>query len=240
MDDLTKRLYTYSRLEEVASFLLYEAFRHAHFAAEYEVAGLIFGERIMAIEPEPGWIPPSMPEGLSAWLRDRDKEEGVDDATIAKLSEAWHSALADAASSGKRLPKTHRFSSTDVIGHVINLSACVESVVNRHLFQLREVGELDTHYYISLDKAEVLPKVLFAFKEEIMSGRLTTSRLRHLISLRNNAVHFKASSVDEVAPTAEELLGIWREVGQLFGLIDGEPTLEQINQRANEFESKWL
>jgi hypothetical protein len=44
----------------------------------------------------------------------------ADDDTTALLADAWQSAQLNANSSGKRLSKTHTFSSIDVIGHVIN------------------------------------------------------------------------------------------------------------------------
>lgn len=240
MDEDSKKLYTFSRLEEIASFLLYEAFKYAHLAAEYEVAGVIFGDRIMSIEPEPGWKPPTTPENLAGWLQQRDKDDDKSDATIDRLTEAWHSALADAGSSGRRLPKTHKFTSTDIIGHVINLSACVETVVNRHLFHLREMGRLENYLYNSLDKSELLPKVLFAFKDEILSKTMSVTRLRHLVSLRNNAVHYKEASVDAVTSSGEELLGIWREVSDLVSRVEGEPSKEQVELWSREFENKWL
>jgi len=240
MDEASKKLYTFSRLEEIASFLLYEAFKYAHLAAEYEVAGIIFGDRIMSIEPEPGWKPPTAPEALVDWLQQRDKDEDKSDATIDKLTEAWHLSLAEAGSSGRKMPKTREFTSTDIVGHIINLAACVETVINRHLYHLRESGKLENHLYNSLDKAELLPKVLFAFKDEILSRKMSVSRLRHLVTLRNNAVHYKEASVDAVTPSGEELLGIWHEVSDLFGRIEGEPPREQVELWSKEFENKWL
>jgi hypothetical protein len=241
MDKSSNKLYTFSRLEEIASFLLYEAFKYAHSAAEYEVAGLIFGDRTMSIEPEPGWNPPARQEALVDWFQQRGKEDqGDDDVTISRLAEVWHLSLTEAASSDRKLLKTHKFISTDMVGYIINLSACVETVINRHLFHLRESGTLENHLYNSMDKAGILPKVLFAFKDEILSGKISVARLRYLVTLRNNAVHYREASVDAVTPSSEELLGIWREVSDLFGLIEGEPSMEQVELWSKEFEHKWL
>jgi hypothetical protein len=44
LDDALGR---YHRLEEAAIFFLWDAFEHTYLAAQLEVAGLIFGERII-------------------------------------------------------------------------------------------------------------------------------------------------------------------------------------------------
>src|SRR5207253_2584584 len=97
MSEINKSFATFSRFEEVASYLLQEAFRYAHTAAQYEVADIIFGEHLKAIEPEPGWKPPSTrtPESLSEFVLNRDKMVGLSDATIGKLANAWYSAWAE-------------------------------------------------------------------------------------------------------------------------------------------------
>lgn len=248
MNDSIKSFEIFSKLEEVAEFLLVEAFQYAHAAAEYEVAGIIFGERIMAIDSNSEY--PSnharlfhrWPASLTEWLKDRDKMDEViaDDDTTALLAEAWQSAQLDADSSGKRLSKAHIFTSIDVIGHVINLSACIETVINRKLYLLLESNKLITHHYDSLDRTELLPKILFIFKDEIITKKLYTTRLKHLIKLRNEAVHFKASSVDRLTVTSEELLGIWNEVGDFFELVEGQPTKELMSQLTKEFINKWI
>lgn len=127
---------SFSQFEQVGSFFLYEAFRLAHFSAEYEVAGIIFGESIMSIEPEPGWDPGTLAETLELSLEEEAKEKEPDDRdiTITRLAEAWQLAQTEARSSGTKLPKKHRMTAVEMVGHFINLSACVESAVNRHLF----------------------------------------------------------------------------------------------------------
>ena len=166
--------------------------------------------------------------------------DGLSEAVLTKLRQAWRSSLAEARLSEVKLSKTHHLRSPSIVGHVITLVACMETVVNRHLFHLRESGQLDSHHYASLDRVELLPKILFAFKEQVSTKRLSTSNLKYLISLRNNAVHFKETSIDSIAPTAEELLRIWREVGQLFSFIEGEPTQTEVGGYADEFLRQWV
>ncbi len=237
-------LQTFGQFEQFAGYLLWEAFRYAHRAATDQIANELFGERIEAIELESGWIPPALPEpqSLTEGLRliDQVTAEVLPDSTAAALRQAWDSANTDAATSGRRLTRAQRLSSTEILAHVIMLATCVEAVVNRRLFQLREIGELDPAHYNSLDRIELLPKILFLFKDEIRSKKLPISAVRHLATLRNGAVHFKGTSIEESAPSVEQLLGMWREVGVLFSLIEGEPTQAQMQEYTEEFTAQWL
>jgi hypothetical protein len=206
---------SFAQLEEAATFFLYSAFEHAYTAAKLEVAALIYSERIMSVEPEPDWVVPQLLPTLPEILKELAHKDVqvISDATARKLAQAWEEAQTAALSAGRRLDKRHSIRSIEIMGHIIDLAACVETVINRHLFLLREASKLENHLYASLDRAEVIPKILFAFKNEIESKVLPTSRLVNLFRLRNQAVHFKASNIDLIKPTIEELLGIWKEVG---------------------------
>ena len=118
----------------------------------------------MSIEPEPDWIPPSLPDTLPEILRAQSNTDVISDATAEKLAQAWHDAQGIAPSSDRKLPRKHEITRIEIVGHVIDLSACVESVINRHLFLLRESDLLDPSVFSSLDRTEVMPKLLFAFK----------------------------------------------------------------------------
>lgn len=229
--------------EHVASFLLYEAFKFGHQAAAYEVAGILFGERIESINPEPGWKLPSTPETLTDWLAQRNEidDKILDPITSDRLAEAWQSSLRDSYSSGRKIPNTQRLTSTtDIVGLVINLGTCIEAVVNRHLFLLRESGKLARDHYIMLDKTELLPKILFSFKEAISQKKIHISRLKYLVSMRNQAVHFRTSSVDALVPTCEDLFAVWRELGLLLSHIEGEPTKEYLDHLIGKFTTRWI
>ena len=101
-----------------------------------------------------------------------------------------------------------------------------------------ESGKLENSLYLSLDRTEMVPKILFAFKKEVQSKNLPISRLSHLFRLRNDAVHFKASSTESKRPTREELIGIWREVGLLLEVVEGNPTRQDMEALADDVSSK--
>lgn len=229
-------------VEQVSGFFLREAFKYVHKAAAYEVADIMFGKRIMSIDPEPGFELPFIPQTLNEYVDNKETETSeAFETTIGNLAEAWYTSLAEAPASGLKIKRTQRLRSiTDVVGHAINMAACVECALNGHLYFLRETGKLEDQHYLALDRTEALPKLLFAFKEEIAARKLETSRLRYLFSLRNKAVHFRPATADSIVPMAEDLMSIWREVGRLFGLMRGEPTQKQVNEYASEFQEHWI
>jgi hypothetical protein len=236
-------LISFGTSEQVAYFLLHEAFEYANEAAAYEVAGELFAERIESIDPQPGWQMPAMPETLNEWLAQRNAVEDniLDPVTLNRLTQAWHTSQQDARPFGRKISKTKRLQSiTDVVGHVLNLGTCIETVINRHLFHLREIGRLSPDHYRMLDRTEVLPKILFSFKDEISQGTLHLSNLKYLVSLRNKAVHFKTSPLVALEPTCEQLLGVWKDAAALFGLVEGEPTPSDADQLITDFAARWL
>jgi hypothetical protein len=238
----TNAFESFSRLEEAATFFLYSAFDHVQVALQLEVAGVIFAEMIDRIEPEPGWVAPSLPTALPDFLNVIKCEDTqvISDSTSSQLAAAWDQAQTMAVSSGRKLGRTHTFERIEILGCVIDLAACVEAVINRHLFYMRESGRLEDHLYASLDRTEVVPKILFAFKDEVQSGKLPTGRIVNLFRLRNQAVHFKASTANSMSLTPKDLLDIWREVGQLLEFVEGRPTQIELCNLADEVKTKWV
>jgi hypothetical protein len=229
--------------EHVSSFLLHESFRYAHQAAAYEVAGILFGERIMSINPDPSWKMPEMPESLVEWLRQRQdiNQAILDPITSDRMSEAWQSAQRDAWVSGIKIKRTQRLSCvTDVVGYAVNLTVCLESILNRHLFLLRESDELSSDHFRSVDRAELMPKLLFCFKEQILSKRLHVSRIKQLVSLRNKAVHYRVDEFESLSLSVGDMLCIWGELGGILAQTTGEPTKADIEARAEYFIKRWV
>lgn len=85
-----------------------------------------------------------------------------------------------------------------------------------------------------------MSKLLFAFKEDVLSGQFPISRIKRLFRLRNYAMHFKAVTASSIIVTTEEMIAIWNEVGQLFERIEGEPTKEMIEHFRDQVAKKWF
>lgn len=229
--------------EHVSSFLLHESFQYVHQAAAYEVAGILFGERIMSIDPDPSWKLPEIPESLPEWLKKRQEidETILDPITIERMSDAWQSAQNDAWDCGKKVEHTQKLTSvTDVVGCVVNLTVCLESILNRHLFLLRESNELSPDHFKSVDRAELMPKLLFCFKEQILSRSLHVSRIKQLVTLRNKAVHYRVDEFGSLSLNVGDMLGIWRELGEILAQTTGEPTKGNLEVQADGFIKRWV
>ena len=229
--------------EYVANFLLQESFQYAHQAAAYEVAGILFGERIMSIDPDPSWKMPEIPESLAGWLERRDEIDQtiLDPVTAERMSNAWQTAQRDAWDSDKKLDRVHPLTSiTEVVGYAVNLTVCLESILNRHLFLLRESNELSPDHFRSVDRAELMPKLLFCFKEQILSRKLNVSRIKQLVSLRNKAVHYRVDEFGSLSLKVIDMIGIWQEFGGILALTRGEPTQEDIQGFTDDFINRWI
>ncbi len=229
--------------ENVANFLLHEAFYYVQEAATIEVASIIFSERIANIDPDPSWKIPEVPEQLVDWLSSQDEilENIIDPSTSEKLSKAWSTSLKDAVSSEKKIPKNKRFQSTEnMVGHVINLTVCLEASLNRHLYFLRESNQLEPFHYKSIDRSELMPKLMFCFKEKIINKNIDVSRIKQLVSFRNSAIHYRINTPEFLQISSEDLISIWSQMGKIFSLIEGELTESDLQELTADFADKWV
>lgn len=234
---------SFGTAEQVGTFLMEEAFHYVHSAAEYEIASILFGQRIMNIAPDPHWEYPENATSLTDWVERKDELIGkaLDPTTAERMSAAWVSSQKDASTCGLRLAKNAKLQSlTDVVGHVVNLTICLESILNRHLYFLVKAGDLDTDSYRSIDRAELMPKLLFCFKNEIAKKNLHVRRIKQLIGFRNHSVHYRIESPDSLLPTSEDLIEIWKQFGNILALTSGEPTQSLLCSYADEYVSRWI
>ena len=235
---------SFGSAEDVANFLLHESFRYAHAAAAYEVAGELFGRKLENIElADPEWQSPDMPTSLNEWLINGDEviDRSIDPKTAGILADAWYSSLDEACNSGIKLSKSLQLqSTTDIIGHVVNLTICLEGSLNRHLFFMRESKQLLSEYYQSIDRSELMPKILFCFKEQILGKTLYINRIKQLVSMRNKTVHYRVDSPDSLKPSVEDLIGIWTQLGQVFDLTYGKPDGIDVQKLIDVFTVKWV
>jgi hypothetical protein len=140
----------------------------------------------------------------------------------------------------EKLARKDSITSIEFVGHVVNLSAFVECVLNKQLFFEREAGKLDGTSFQALDRSEALPKLLFLFKDEIASRELPIDRIRALFSLRNLAVHFKSFNREQLRATTEELNGIWSQVSRLLAHVKGDPDATYFDGLASKVRQRWF
>lgn len=220
-------LKNFGGLDEASFYFMNSAFDHIKHAFIMERANIIFGEEIMKINVPNDWEVPEFPESIEEQLE--FNTQLLPEETIEDMAKCWEYAQAMASESDEiRLPKGHKVNSIEIVGHIINLHAFVETQLNRHLYYLRVTNKISGEIFNSLDRTEFIPKILYMFKDEVDNKELNIQQFRSLNKLRNNAVHFKKGSRESIKPTIGELILIWREVGILLMLTSGEPNGNQI------------
>lgn len=221
-------------LETASTFFLEQAFNDIRKAAYNETFQNVFVKNVKAAARNAGFDIPSSNRFLEIFLWFDDIKENNPD--FARNIDKYRESRSGAPFSSFRipLPKKHTIEAIEIVGHVINLAAFVELVMNKHLHSLLEAGYIENHHFDNLEKAGAISKILFAFEEDIHSKRLQVSRLKHLFRLRNKAVHYKASSTKTVRVTVEELIGIWREIGDLLVATADTQLQEQFNKVRNK------
>jgi hypothetical protein len=150
--------------------------------------------------------------------------------------------------SSRKLPRNQRIESIHIIGHVVNLAAFIETLSNHKLYYLRAAKKMDEKYYSSMERVQVLPKILFLFKAEILCGQLNIEWIKYLFKMRNHAVHYKGLSDKVLTPTIAELLNIWREIDLLLEYMGVDLEMEEmqvpLNDRfssyVNKVKTQWL
>jgi hypothetical protein len=190
--------------------------------------------------PGPNYVPPRQPESIAEWLEEVPEQQPPNYQEQIEEGLRFDRALEDANDYGWRIDMSHTLGSHDLAAHIIFLTTLVEVVVNRQLFFLGETGRIVPEMRAGIDRGEVIPKIIFCFKEEILSGNLTISRIKRLVTLRNKAVHYREDSTASIRMTVEELIATWREIAKLLALCPGEPTPEQMEYAIARFRAKWF
>ncbi|MBI9073472.1 MAG: hypothetical protein JEY94_17855 [Melioribacteraceae bacterium] len=226
------------KLEEAGYYFFNEVFYQINEVLSLMVAGEIFGKTILDIEPESNDKMPSIPEHIIDSLNYNGFV--LSEHTISKMNGAWARARVDAKHSILKLKRKDKINRIEVLGHIINLSLLVESSLNKQLFLLQESGEIENSIFKSLDRSEVLSKLMFIFKDQILNKSLKIDRIKHLVSLRNQAVHYKASSTKSIDLSIEDLLCIWEQIGELLELVDGHLGKADIMKHKNQLIEKWI
>jgi len=221
-------------LELASLFFLEEAFRYIHDSFLQSVKYDIFEDYVEA-------------HNLG-----KHSELDEDNPSVLVVDSEWFEEItANAENSGHKLDKKKTVSSVELIGHVVNLAIFVECILNRQLYYMRKSGGIEEQHYVNLDRTEVISKILFVFKDEVLSRKLSVSRIKHLFRLRNQAVHYKDTSTQSISITVEELLGIWQEIHHLLNFTNlgsyekldfanGRPTQEQFDRKVNTVTNKWI
>ena len=236
MDSVLDKFYG---LDEASEFFLDNAFRYINDAFYMERTHKIFASNIMEIGLPEDWTIPKLPSSIREMLN--YDGEILPDEKISELSTCWKNSQIEALQRNDiRFEKEHEVKSIEIVGHILNLHAFVETTLNRHLYLLKIAGNISGDIFNSLDRTEFIPKLLYIFKDEVLRKQIQIQPFRTLNKLRNSAVHFKKDSRNRIKPLVTELLVIWREIDSLLHHITKDSNENTISNYTNNFVETFL
>lgn len=241
-------LSTYGKMGEAADFYLYEAFLHADRAFEYQLSSYYFSELLNKIDPSledrevaaKTNYSSNTVEFLRSGLDDPLTEE-----TLNKIHIAWQVAQENAMKNSHHFEAKTEINNIFLLGHVNNLGFFLETLVNRHLLFLNMDKKLNDFSYKTLERAQILNRTIYIFKEEFDAGKLHLDKISRLTKLRNSAVHYTPENANSFKVTLEELLSIWKQLASILESMHNRELFneigyhERLNLNVIEFKKRW-
>lgn len=239
---------TYHKMAEAAGFYLHQSFSHIDHVFEYELASIFFSELLNEINLTQKDIEIAgklfIPNGTVDLLKS-DMSDPMTTETLQKVHLAWDTAQLKASTRGYFFPTNTIVSNTSLLGHVNNLGFFIETLVNRHLIFLNMSDELNNFSYKTLERSQLLNRLIYIFKEEIDKNLIQLDKTSKLLKLRNSAVHFTPYNAEKFKVSLEELLGIWGEFAKILRQMYKReqfyetPFFELLDQYKTEFKGRW-
>ncbi len=202
---------TYSKLELGATFFLQESFRYIHTALSYQLASILFAEKLEKIEPskadreivEAMDLPDNAVGILQSTIPD-----ALTDETLRSMSIAWKLSQIEASTHSYKFGLNHRIDSIEILGHLNNFGFFIETLINRHLLFLRHTDVIDEFSYSRISIAKVMERTIYVFKDDLNNGKIHVNEIVNLFSLRNKTVHFTPNNARILKPKISELIQI--------------------------------
>lgn len=218
-----KILSSYTDLSEAIRFFLHESFRHIEDEIRYYIAAELYGQKLKLIDISDA--DREVSSGFSSKIKGHLDlihldESPLTDETLTRLSNAWTDSQIESELIDLKFKVTQELKGKSLLGHITNFAFVVEILVNRHLFILNLHNEIDSFTFNSLDKASVLHKLLYLFKDEIKKKEINPDRISNLFKLRNFAVHFTRDNSQKFKTTIQELVEIWKEASRLMDVMN--------------------
>jgi len=235
-------------MAEAATFYLNEAFRHVGEAFEYELASHYFGELLSEINPTDKDRKLANNANYSSEtveLLRSDLGQPLSEETISQMSKAWESAQQMARKNTHFFKAKTEVSNISLLGHVNNLGFFIETLVNRHLLFLNMTGKLDDFNYLTLERAQIMNRLIYIFKTELESKKLNLDRVSNLMGLRNKAVHYTPENAKNFKIKLEQLFEIWKQLIRLLELMHKRELFnevgyhESLGLEMNQFKMRW-
>lgn len=243
-DDLSK----FARLAEAATFYLEESFHYINKCLEANLTGFIFDKLLMKVETtdEDDKIIKSTKFTENVMDILTKEYQVLTEKTHNKIDLAWESAQKIASIGNFDFEKNVKIDSVELLGHLNNFAFFFETLVNRHLLFLNLTDKLDNFTYNVLDKATILTRLTYLFKEELRDKKIMLDDVRFLFSLRNKTVHYTPDHAIKLEVKLEELIRIWKQTSKITDIFQSKESFNEIqfsnsiNEHMMHIEKRWL
>jgi hypothetical protein len=107
-------------------------------------------------------------------------------------------------------------------------------------------GQLDNFTYNNLYRAKVLTRMIFVFKEELSSNKVSLNEVSNLFSLRNKTVHYTPENAISLIVKLDALLRIWNQSSKLIQVLhrrekfNEEKFSDLINKNIKQISDRWF
>ncbi|SHJ77596.1 hypothetical protein [Flavobacterium haoranii] len=240
---------TYTKLAEGAKFFLDESFKYIDETLISESASLIYSKILDKIEPNEKDIEIFNTTTFSDnTIELSQSEEGIllSEETQDAFIKAWQDANTLARKYVIKHQITHKINSIEILGHLNNLGFFIETLTNRHLLFLYQSRIIDDFCYSRISVAKIMERLIFIFKDEIISKKVHLNEITNLFSLRNKTVHYTPDNSILLKPSISELIQIWNQCKKIIERFEKIEKINEekfsilINAYIDGFKNKWI
>jgi hypothetical protein len=239
---------TYSKLELGGAFFLEESFNYLNTALKYDFASILFSKELDAIEPSPEdrriMDKIHMPINAIGILQS-NIPAALTDETAALISKAWQKSQKRAETEKQKFGLNHRIDSIEILGHLNNFGFFIETIVNRHLLFLRQIGVIDEFSYSRISISKIMERLIYIFKDELNNNKIHLNEITNLFSLRNKTVHFTPDNAIVLKPKISELIPIWTQSVKILKKFEQKEQFNEerfskrLESHISEIKNRW-
>lgn len=249
MDKHSEYLTKFSKLAEAAEYYLEESFDNIHKCLISELSGVIFQELLKFVdttEKDEELIGKAEFSDNVIETLINEPPDVLTDNTHEKISSAWSIAQQIASIAGHNFQKNHKINSIELLGHLGNYAFFFETLINRHLLFLVVSKEMDEFTYNNLNRAKVLNRLTYIFKEELKTGKINLNEIANLYKLRNKTVHLTPDNAISIEAGIDALIRIWKQSQMVIKIFQKREKFNEVNftdlieSEIKEFLKRWL
>ncbi|GMN11269.1 hypothetical protein MTsPCn9_11240 [Croceitalea sp. MTPC9] len=217
-------------LTKAANFYVEESFKYLNEIITIELKNLFLKERISEIQlkkSEQKLIEEFLANDSITSLRNETKIESLLSTDTLNALLGAHDNIPKVLE-GRKILRTHEIKGVKILGHIVNLALFVEVMAHRHLFFLKENGNLNNFIYNQFSRSNILNIIIFICRSELESEAIKIDAVKLLFKHRNFAVHHTPNNAKKINVKISTLINIWNQVIELLRLFEQRERFSEI------------